>query len=788
MSYVTDSNSYQKQQGGGAYSKVPDEDEWHKDEAGFQDNDEGDDDERLMVGRLDRIQKRNKEASLLPWFKRRAGRGMNGVGEPSYSRRARWIAIAGGIFVLVMLLAHSTSSTTSSSFEGLDTTGQPGNLVEPLADQTTSPFTSTPATSSGSTSKLEAIKHYWNEWWKSSQSVKELEEETYGKEAPGEAESVEDALARVKDEEQMEGEAKSQQQGDDDDGQADASSEEEESVQDEEGADVPGKGAASPDKINSDELRQETADDGEAKETPVVDATLPLVKPLNVRPNPRPPPVDPVAASSMRYVAYESHSGFHNQRKALVNALLVSRMLNRTLLLPPVRLGHAISWDPHLDTLIPVHERCKSFRPSQADDNDDETCVNVPQADKWTYVDWTFIMPRRVFEGHSVVDRWNDSTLWWTNSPSRGGLGLESLEKDVFHFQDDDRYSYQIYDSEETKTSLGRFHQRLNIDSLLNDERFSNKKVLHFGSLFGGDRVKAGLEDNLREWERINEAMVFEIEGVDETSEVIRDRLGSYVGVHCRVGDMFFKNKAKQNMQVVFRKLAKTVFGLKQKRITQLLDQTEASLKKQERRRGRGRHRRWINGWPNRFTWTYHDDDVEDQLDETTVFDSPETRVRFNKRALATPNKPMSSTLKCRKPLQTDLELLPLNKPLYMATDSRDPVRDPNLRPFFDHFPCLFLLKDFAGVEDQQQENSGEDRVVRINSEPVEGLVELIKGGERWTSEWDGQSLSTYMLPFLEAEIAAKADAAVGTVGSTFSGYATVTLHEAYKKLGQAAS
>src|SRR6266702_3408032 len=40
-----------------------------------------------------------------------------------------------------------------------------------------------------------------------------------------------------------------------------------------------------------------------------------------------------------RYLAYLPHSGFHNQRIALENALVLARILNRTLLVPPAHLG-----------------------------------------------------------------------------------------------------------------------------------------------------------------------------------------------------------------------------------------------------------------------------------------------------------------------------------------------------------------------------------------------------------------------------------------------------------------
>jgi len=45
-----------------------------------------------------------------------------------------------------------------------------------------------------------------------------------------------------------------------------------------------------------------------------------------------------------RYLSYLPHSGFHNQRIALENALTLAKVLNRTLLIPPCLLGTAIPW------------------------------------------------------------------------------------------------------------------------------------------------------------------------------------------------------------------------------------------------------------------------------------------------------------------------------------------------------------------------------------------------------------------------------------------------------------
>jgi hypothetical protein len=66
---------------------------------------------------------------------------------------------------------------------------------------------------------------------------------------------------------------------------------------------------------------------------------------LTTRP-PLPVLADRPAPSEERYIAYLPHSGYHNQRIEITNAILMGMMLNRTVLVPYVRLGQAVGWRP----------------------------------------------------------------------------------------------------------------------------------------------------------------------------------------------------------------------------------------------------------------------------------------------------------------------------------------------------------------------------------------------------------------------------------------------------------
>lgn len=222
-----------------------------------------------------------------------------------------------------------------------------------------------------------------------------------------------------------------------------------------------------------------------------------------------------------------------SERKSLVNALLVAHILNRTLLLPPARLGYPAPWGPELNERLTWAERCKADTPAPQDD----PCGRDP--DKWTYVGWSYLVSKTLLAGRPLVDRWNSSTDWFTEDVALGGLGLEKDE--IASFDDQQRRSYQLYDDRKTRTRLDLFARRIDLEDLMEHESFANKRLLHFGSLFSGARLNIQRPSNQAEQQKIGDAMILENDALDRISDSIRDQLGSYAGVHLRVGDGIFK-------------------------------------------------------------------------------------------------------------------------------------------------------------------------------------------------------------------------------------------------------
>ncbi|KAF9914721.1 hypothetical protein BX616_007691 [Lobosporangium transversale] len=84
-----------------------------------------------------------------------------------------------------------------------------------------------------------------------------------------------------------------------------------------------------------------------------------------------------------KYLTFLPHSGFHNQRTELENALLLARLLNRTLILPKVYLGPPMPWltfrQLHARLLYQTKiglEHCRAIIEGQKEKEHDEAVLN----------------------------------------------------------------------------------------------------------------------------------------------------------------------------------------------------------------------------------------------------------------------------------------------------------------------------------------------------------------------------------------------------------------------------
>ncbi|KAG0142201.1 hypothetical protein CROQUDRAFT_135704 [Cronartium quercuum f. sp. fusiforme G11] len=488
-----------------------------------------------------------------------------------------------------------------------------------------------------------------------------------------------------------------------------------------------------------------------------------------------------------RFMTYLPHSGFHNQRIELHNAFQLARLLNRTLVLPQIRLGRASAWAPsrklakttehemkkrHLDC---VGQNLLSNQPPSTP----EDCETYSQ---WTAVHVNYLLDmEKIMKEQPVVDQLDvrESWLW---------EALHLNEGDWYNVEDKTRYSYQLFESKSGGGSFNeKYEYRLNIDDL---KRYGHVKLLSFGSLFGSDRVIIESRDSKLWKAKLRASQLPKPPILLSISDQIAEQLGgrgSYVGLHLRVGDLYFRNRAPQSMPKVFSRLCHEVFHLGKTTVDQLIQKHEERLAVKSHIKNRVRS--FITA-PNDSldteqptvktisysSWNEYEDQEdytenhlpanplgeEEKIDLDVPFSLGQGFSQHRKRGTSYSSRSTGSVenLKCRGPLYTDPKLERLNMPIYIATDVAHPMDHIHLSIFFETFPCVFILSDFT---------SGD-------------VSRNLRNLDHLRSANDGLKLKPFFEPLLEALVVSKGSSILGTPGSTFSNYAVSILHAHYSK------
>ncbi|KAG0165035.1 hypothetical protein DFQ28_009300 [Apophysomyces sp. BC1034] len=263
-----------------------------------------------------------------------------------------------------------------------------------------------------------------------------------------------------------------------------------------------------------------------------------------------------------KYLTFLPHSGLHNQRIALINALVIAKALNRTLIMPELNLGIATFWRPSLDLEQKLDE-CPG-KDMTGGCFDYRRYIPVPTG---TIFDLSSLetldirvierldMRRDYFERH------------WGVPPDERNKTL------VYNVPDNTRYSYQLYDSRDGKKHPANFAIKMYLDDL----RSRPEKFMMFGSLFGTHRLVLEADETLvtlREQLR-QELVVVHPEVLGEAAKVI-NRLGGpaqFVSVHLRQGDGVFRKTATATMAKVRASLEDLGAGTRDDKAVERLSQ-----------------------------------------------------------------------------------------------------------------------------------------------------------------------------------------------------------------------
>lgn len=245
-----------------------------------------------------------------------------------------------------------------------------------------------------------------------------------------------------------------------------------------------------------------------------------------------------------KFLTFLPHSGFHNQRIALINAAVLAYALNRTLLMPEINLGIATFWRPFSD-LEDKLDYCPSII---------NRTKSVPES-CFDYRDYAPVPVDTIFD-LSPFHKLGIRTLQRQDMRRDYFQRHDWDEKDIYVIDDTTRYSYQIHDNMTAQMDMRRFQKRLSLQEL--QER--PERLLYFGSLFGSHRLALSqpelshMREHLRRQFRVTHPLVL------STAEKIVERLGGtdqFTSVHLRQGDGFFKKAAQRTMVQIRETLEK---------------------------------------------------------------------------------------------------------------------------------------------------------------------------------------------------------------------------------------
>ncbi|RHZ45384.1 hypothetical protein Glove_680g25 [Diversispora epigaea] len=453
-----------------------------------------------------------------------------------------------------------------------------------------------------------------------------------------------------------------------------------------------------------------------------------------------------------KFMTYFTHSGYHNQLNALENALLLAKLLGRTLLLPPALLGPPIPWGKYsklyerlLTTTKTGLEHCKRIS------KDFQLPVECLNYFAHTKVSWDFLLnmePLRKW--HPIIDRWEQSFEWLEQN-----LNINRIN-DIYSIKDSTLYDYCIYDSpppmsKETIYFTSKYKRKIDLNSLAKIK----KKIIHFGSLFGMNRIIVEKPENLEYQKFIEKHLIPNNEILLKISNNIIKQLGgvgNYIGIHIRVTDGFFMKTARLTIDQMYHEIINSNTNLTLEEVNfleggtheqdilvddtiDLGDNNKFNISTLQKIVLRSKSK----GELNDLTEKDKKDDESNEFKELKREENDETRSSF-----------FDSNLKCHNPLHSDPGV---NTVIFIATDVKSPRTSPLLYKFFNTFPCVFVLDDFE-----------------------KDLIEI----KSLRNVDDKTQLDKYLIPMLDAMISAKGKEFYGTPRSTFSKYILNVLRPSY--------
>ncbi|EPB90222.1 hypothetical protein HMPREF1544_02907 [Mucor circinelloides 1006PhL] len=255
-----------------------------------------------------------------------------------------------------------------------------------------------------------------------------------------------------------------------------------------------------------------------------------------------------VTQDSPKYMTYLPHSGLHNQRISLINAMIIAHALNRTLLMPELNIGSATFWADS-NELAKQLELCPTYIKQNKKEASRRLRCHVYRKYKPLPVDSIFDL-----SSAHALDIHTEQRSDMSRDYIHRHASAHQLNETVYSVQDPFRYSYQIHDHD---PDLYEFdHQDMNDKYLehitLNELRARPETYLEFGSLFGTSRLQLYEPEMIWLREYLHRTTGLNHPEIKHSSQKIIQALGSrYTSVHLRQGDGIFQKMATETIAQV---------------------------------------------------------------------------------------------------------------------------------------------------------------------------------------------------------------------------------------------
>nr|CAG8444972.1 10759_t:CDS:2 [Entrophospora candida] len=244
------------------------------------------------------------------------------------------------------------------------------------------------------------------------------------------------------------------------------------------------------------------------------------------------------------YLTFIPHSGFHNQRIALENAIVLSWFLNRTLVMPPSLLGirrplHKLENDLSGLRSEPAEIVCKNAKPEYK-----PSCIQFHNS--YTFYPWDSLF------NFSIVAEYNVKILPLSDYSDKKIFNIlnisDPLNQVYKSFTSHTNHSFYDFETLDAKTL--KKNPNKDFESLL-ALRNNTKKLFYFGSLFGTNRLMLKSSESKKFLNEIRANLMPNNKIMLEVVDKIVDNLGGYlkfISVHARIGDSHFRSNRNQHL------------------------------------------------------------------------------------------------------------------------------------------------------------------------------------------------------------------------------------------------